>query len=62
MARAAQIDTVAANQRLTEAGYTQFGLMRQQGPRLMLDATNPDGEAVTLELDLQGQLVRETAR
>ncbi|MCG6111360.1 MAG: hypothetical protein MEQ74_04120 [Paracoccus sp.] len=62
MAPAAQIDTVAANQRLTEAGYTQFGLMRQQGRRLMLDATNPDGEAVTLELDLQGQLVRETAR
>ena len=36
--------------------------MRQEGPRVLLDATNPDGETVTLELDPQGQLVRETAR
>ncbi|WCQ98221.1 hypothetical protein [Paracoccus aestuarii] len=57
-----QFDTVAANQRLSEAGYSDFGLMMPQGPRIILDATNPDGEAVRLELDPRGQLVRETAR
>ena len=62
MPSAPQFDTVAANQRLTQAGYSAFGLMRQEGPRVLLDATNPDGETVTLELDPQGQLVRETAR
>ncbi|WP_304613803.1 hypothetical protein [Paracoccus sp. (in: a-proteobacteria)] len=62
MPPAPQFDTVAANQRLTQAGYSAFGLMRQEGPRVLLDATNPDGETVTLELDPQGQLVRETAR
>lgn len=56
------VDTVAINQRLTEAGYDSFGLLRQEGPRLLLDATNPDGETVTLELDRQGEVVRETAR
>ncbi|WP_265499899.1 hypothetical protein [Paracoccus beibuensis] len=56
------IDTVAVNQRLTEAGYRQFGLLRQEGPRLLLDASNPNGEQVTLQLDPQGEVVRETAR
>ncbi|MGR3248514.1 MAG: hypothetical protein ACU0DH_06780 [Paracoccus sp. (in: a-proteobacteria)] len=59
---AQSIDTVAVNRRLSEAGYGQFGLLRQDGPRLLLDATNPDGEAVTLEFDPQGEVVRETAR
>lgn len=62
MPPAPQFDTVAANQRLTQAGYSAFGIMRQEGPRVLLDATNPNGETVTLELDPQGQLVRETAR
>lgn len=59
---APQFDTVEANQRLSQAGYTALGLLRQDGPRVLLDATNPQGEAVTLELDPRGQLVRETAR
>ncbi|WP_405406117.1 hypothetical protein [Paracoccus sp. Ld10] len=62
MPPAAQLDAAAASQRLTEAGYSDLGTMQQKGPRVMLDATNPDGETVTLELDRQGQLVRETAR
>lgn len=61
-APAPAFDTVAANRQLTEAGYGAFGLMRQEGPRILLDATNPDGETVTLELDRDGVLVRETAR
>lgn len=58
----ADFDAVAVNQRLTAAGYTGFGFLRADGPRLLLEATNPQGEAVTLELDRQGEVVRETAR
>lgn len=58
----ADFDAVAVNQRLTQAGYGSFGLLRADGPRLILEATNPQGETVTLELDRQGEVVRETAR
>lgn len=58
----AGFDAVAVNRKLTQAGYKDFGFLRAQGPRLMLEATNPQGEAVTLELDRQGEVVRETAR
>ncbi|VDS09683.1 hypothetical protein PARHAE_02889 [Paracoccus haematequi] len=58
----ADFDSVAVNQRLTQAGYSGFGFLRAEGPRLLLEATNPQGEAVTLELDRQGEVVRETAR
>ena len=58
----ADFDAVALNQRLTQAGYGNFGFLRADGPRLMLEATNPQGEAVTLEFDPQGEVVRETAR
>ncbi|WEF25342.1 hypothetical protein [Paracoccus sp. S3-43] len=58
----ADFDPVAVNQRLTQAGYSGFGFLRAEGPRLLLEATNPQGEAVTLELDRQGEVVRETAR
>lgn len=61
-AAAPDFDTVAAGQRLSDAGYTALGLLRQQGPRIILDATNPQGEAVTLELDRMGELIRESAR
>lgn len=62
MPPAPDFDTVEVNQRLTEAGYRDFGFLVLAGPRLLLDATNPDGEAVRLELDRQGEVVRETAR
>lgn len=58
----ADFDAVAVNRQLTEAGYKDFGLLRAAGPRLLLEATNPQGEAVTLELDRQGEVLRETAR
>lgn len=58
----ADFDAVAVNQRLTQAGYAGFGLLRADGPRLILEATNPQGEAVILELDRAGEVVRETAR
>lgn len=58
----ANFDSVAVNQRLTGAGYTALGLLHAHGPRLLLDATNPQGEAVTLELDPKGEVVREMAR
>lgn len=58
----ADFDAVAVNRALTEAGYTNFGLLHADGPRMMLDATNPQNETVTLELDRQGEVVRETAR
>ncbi|QBX33994.1 hypothetical protein E4191_04180 [Paracoccus liaowanqingii] len=61
-APALEFDTVAVNASLTQAGYSAFGLLRQHGPRVMLDATNPQGEAVTLELDPEGEVLRETAR
>lgn len=59
---AAQIDTVAISQRLSDAGYGGFGILQQRGPRLSLQATNPDGEPVTLELVPTGEILRETAR
>lgn len=55
-------DPVSAQQQLTDAGYTQFGFLRMNGPRSLIEATNPQGEAVLLELDPAGELVRETAR
>lgn len=58
----ADFDAVAVNRKLSQAGYKDFGFLRAEGPRLMLEATNPQGEAVTLELDPQGEVVRETAR
>ncbi|WP_207102184.1 hypothetical protein [Paracoccus shandongensis] len=58
----ADFDAVAVNRALTQAGYKDFGFLRTEGPRLMLEATNPQGEAVTLELDPRGEVIRETAR
>ncbi|MTD99512.1 hypothetical protein GIY56_04335 [Paracoccus sp. YIM 132242] len=58
----ADFDAVAVNQALTQAGYKDFGFLRAEGPRLMLEATNPQGEPVTLELDPRGEVIRETAR
>lgn len=58
----ADFDAAGVNQRLTQAGYTAFGFLHMDGPRILLDANNPQGETVTLELDPQGEVVRETAR
>lgn len=57
-----EFEATDVNKKLTEAGYTDFGFLRLKGPRITLDATNPQGEAVTLELDPKGEVIRETAR
>lgn len=61
-AAAPAFDAVAAQQRLADAGYTGFGFLRPDGPRVVIEATNPQGDAVLLELDAAGELVREAAR
>lgn len=50
------------NTQLSDAGYGEFGFLQMKGPRILLDATNPQGESVTLELDPKGEIIRETAR
>lgn len=57
-----EFEATEVNKKLTEAGYRDFGFMRIQGPRVTLEATNPQGEPVTLELDPKGEVIRETAR
>lgn len=58
----AVIDEGALRQALTSAGYTGLGAISQDGPRVTAEATNPEGEAVLVELNPQGGVVRETAR
>lgn len=50
------------NTQLSDAGYGEFGFLHMKGPRILLDATNPQGEPVILELDPKGEIIRETAR
>ena len=52
----------ALRQTLSDDGYTRIGAIDRNGPRLAVEATNPEGEAVTLELTAKGELMRETAR
>lgn len=62
MMRRSNIDTGALTEKLTGAGYSELGTPRPAGPRLTINATNPSGEAVTIEVDPAGQVIRETAR
>lgn len=59
---APSFDPVAVNKTLSDAGYTGFGFMRQQGPDTVLEAVNPQGESVLLQLNDKGEVVRESAR
>ena len=56
------VDEAALRQTLSDDGYTRIGAIDRNGPRLAVEATNPEGEAVTLELTAKGELMRETAR
>ena len=47
---------------LTEAGYSGIGEISQQGPRILAMAINPEGEPVAVELDPQGEVLREINR
>ncbi|RMC35380.1 hypothetical protein [Paracoccus alkanivorans] len=59
---APEFDSAEVNKQLSDTGYSQFGFLHMQGPRILLEATNPQGEPVTLELDPKGEVIRETAR
>lgn len=47
---------------LTEAGYTGIGQILQQGPVTVAQATNPEGEAVLVEIATNGEVLRELNR
>lgn len=49
----------ALRQALTEAGYGEIGAIMAMGPGAVAQAVNPEGEAVLLELDPAGQVIRE---
>lgn len=55
-------DAVEVNKALSDAGYGNFGFLRPQGDSVLIEATNPQGEAVLLELGADGDVMRETAR
>lgn len=57
-----QFDTAALSTALTDAGYTEIGDPAPTGPRMAVDAVNAAGEPVTLEIDRDGEVIRETAR
>lgn len=52
----------AARGAVEGAGYTKTGAITHQGPRTMVEAVNPNGENVTVELSPRGDVIRETAR
>lgn len=60
--RMPMVDTAALNDTLSGAGYSEITQPRPTGPRLQLDAVNPAGEAVTLEVAPDGEVIREIAR
>jgi hypothetical protein len=62
MMRPAPIDQAAVSKTLETAGYSQIEAPRPAGPRLLLDAVNPSGEKVMIEVDPAGEVVRELAR
>ncbi|SIS88108.1 hypothetical protein [Paracoccus saliphilus] len=59
---ALEFEPSEVNKQLSDAGYEKFGFLHIDGPRILLEATNPQGESVTLELDPKGEIIRETAR
>lgn len=59
---AAPLNEDAVRQALQAAGYTQPGALTQRGPRTVVEALNPQGEPVLVQLDAQGNVLRETIR
>lgn len=47
---------------LTSAGYSRIGEITQEGPRVIAQATNPEGEPVLVELSPEGRVLREINR
>ena len=58
----AELDDAAVARIVTDAGYTQPGAVTRNGPRLEVEAVNPNGEPVTLTVNPRGVIVRELAR
>ena len=56
------VDQAAIDKVLGDAGYTDLAAPRPAGPRFVLDAVNPSGETVMLEIDPRGDILREVAR
>ena len=52
----------ALRDRLGEAGYTDLGRVNPQDDGATVEAVNPQGEPVTLTLDEDGEVTRETSR
>lgn len=52
----------AALKALGEAGYTEAGDITRDGPRVFVDAKNPQGETVRVEIGPKADVIRETAR
>lgn len=55
----APIDLDAIRSAAEAAGYTGLGVPQQRGPGVFIAAQNPQGEAVIIELDPQGTVLRE---
>lgn len=58
----AAVDDGAARQAAEAAGYTELGDSFRAGPRLLIEAKNPQGEPVVVEINPRGEVIRETAR
>jgi len=56
------LDDAAIQSVLRDAGYTQPGTINRNGPRVEVDAVNPEGEPVTVTINSRGVVVRELAR
>lgn len=52
----------AARGAVSGAGYTDLGAITHKGPRTLVEATNPQGDQVQVELNPRGEVIRETAR
>ena len=60
--RGAALNEEKLREALGAAGYTALGDMSRQGPRMVVEATNPQGESVVVEVNPGGEVVRESAR
>lgn len=62
MERPAPLSDEAVTKAVTDAGYTELGAITRDGPRTIVQAKNPQGEAVSVEVTPRGEVVRETAQ
>lgn len=60
--RPAALNDDAVRKALSDAGYTDLGEIERQGPRAVVAAKNPQGEAVRVELSPKGEVMRESAQ